>query len=366
VVGMRVHFVNENIGGHATMHAHIRSALAADPDVTATFFDVPPRGGVERAVGARIPGLGRLDLDFQTTRAQLARSAIARRHLSALDVKPDALHLYTHNVALLSSGHMRRTPSVVSLDATNRQNAYRIPGRSPTRFTPVSLASVVPFERRVYESARRVVVHSNWAADSVLSYGVDTGKVEVIPFGITVPPVIPRERDGDRPRIVFVGTSMARKGGWRLVELWQRALAESSRLTLVTMERVEPRPGLEVVNDVRPGDGRIETVLAGSDIFAFPGEIDSFGYAILEAMAAGLPVVAARQGAVGELVDDGVTGLLVPPGDDEAFAAALRELVDEPQRAAELGAAGRARVLERFDARTTTASLIDVIRDAAG
>ena len=57
---MRIHFVNENIGGHATMHAHIRSALAADPDVTATFFDVPPRGGVERAVGARIPGLGRL------------------------------------------------------------------------------------------------------------------------------------------------------------------------------------------------------------------------------------------------------------------------------------------------------------------
>ena len=365
MVGMRIHFVNENIGGHATMHAHIRSALAADPDVTATFFDVPPRGGVERAVGARIPGLGRLDLDFQTTRAQLARSAIARRHLSALDVKPDALHLYTHNVALLSSGHMRRTPSVVSLDATNRQNAYRIPGRSPTRFTPVSLASVVPFERRVYESARRVVVHSNWAADSVLSYGVDAGKVEVIPFGITVPPVIPRERDGDGPRIVFVGTSMARKGGWRLVELWQRALAESSRLTLVTMERVEPRPGLEVVNDVRPGDGRIETVLAGSDIFAFPGEIDSFGYAILEAMAASLPVVAPGQAAVPELVDDGVTGLVVPPGDDDALGAALERLVADRGMREEMGAAGRRRALARFDAQTTTDALVEILRDVA-
>jgi glycosyltransferase involved in cell wall biosynthesis len=158
---------------------------------------------------------------------------------------------------------------------------------------------------------------------------------------------------------------MRRKGGWRLVEIWTRRLMESSRLTLVTMEHVEPAPGLEVRNDVRPGDGRISDVLAASDIFAFPGEIDSYGYAILEAMAAGLPVVASRQGAVPELVEDGVTGLIVPPHDDDAFARALQSLVAEPARARALGAAGRARLLERFDARATTRDLIEVIRDAA-
>jgi alpha-maltose-1-phosphate synthase len=362
---MRVHFVNENIGGHATMHAHIRAALAGENGVEATFFDVPPRHGLERLAGAAIPVLARLDADAQPTRAQLARSAVVRRHLSGLQAPPDAFHLYTHNVALLSVGHMRRTPSVVSLDATNRQNAFRIPGRKPTRLTPLTLATIEPFERRVYDAARRIVAHSRWAADSVLSYGVAAAKVEVIPFGIAVPPPRPRTRDGGPPRIVFVGSSMARKGGWRLVEMWKRRLAEFTRLTLVTMERVEPAPGLEVRNDVRPGDGRIADVLAASDIFAFPGEIDSFGYAILEAMAAGLPVVAVGQGAVPELVDDGVTGLVVPQHDDDAFANALQRLVDEPELGAELGTGGRARVLERFDAGKTTAELIDVITDAA-
>jgi glycosyltransferase involved in cell wall biosynthesis len=122
---------------------------------------------------------------------------------------------------------------------------------------------------------------------------------------------------------------------------------------------------LEVRNDVRPGDGRIEEIFASADIFAFPSEIDSFGYAILEAMAAQLPVVAVQQGAVPELVEDGVTGDLVPSGDDEAFAAALRRQVEDPQRRRELGLAGRRRVLERFDARLTTVRLLEVIRDAA-
>jgi glycosyltransferase involved in cell wall biosynthesis len=229
----------------------------------------------------------------------------------------------------------------------------------------LALAPAVPLERRVYDAARQIVAHSRWAADSVVSYGVDAAKVDVIPFGITVPPPRPRTRDGGPPRIVFVGSSMARKGGWRLVDIWKDRLAGSSRLTLVTMERVEPAPRMDVRNDVRPGDGRIADVLAASDIFAFPGEIDSFGYAILEAMAAGLPVVAAGQGAVPELVDDGVTGLVVPAHDDDAFASALQRLIDEPERGEELGRAGRDRLLERFDARKTTAALVELIRDAA-
>jgi starch synthase len=362
---MRVHFVNENIGGHATMHAHVRAALAEDESVAASFFDVPPRHGLERLAGARIPGLAQLDADFQPLRAQLSRSAVVRRHLSGLNEPPDALHLYTHNAALLSIDYMRRVPSVVSLDATSRQNAYRIPGRRPTRFTPLGVAGIVPLERRVYKTARRIATHSKWAADSVVSYGIDPAKIEVIPFGITVPEPKPRTRDDETPAIVFVGRSMARKGGWRLVDIWKQRLAESSRLTLVTMEDVAPAPGLEVLNDLRPGDGQIEEVLGRVDIFAFPSEMDPYGFAILEAMAAGLPVVAARQAAVPELVEDGVTGLLVPPHDDEALGNALKRLIDDPALGEELGSAGRARLLERFDARKTTAALVELLRDAA-
>jgi len=362
---MHVHFVNENIGGHATMHAHIRSALAGDgSSISASFFDVPPRHGLERLAGARIPGLARLDADFQPIRAQLARSLVVRRHLSGLREAPDALHLYTHNAALLSIGHMRRVPSLVSLDATNRQNSLNIPGREPTAFTPATVAASVPFEQRVYSAARRVVAHSRWCADSVLTYGVSPAKVEIVPFGITAPPEVPARPERERPRIVFVGTSMERKGGWRLLELWRRSLAGTADLTLVTLEEVPPAEGLEVRNDVRPGDGKIEAILAEADIFAMPSSIDSFGYAALEAMAASLPVVAVANAALPELVADGETGILVPPHDDEAFAVALMDLARDRDERRELGDAGRRRFMERFDARKTTAALIELIRDA--
>ncbi len=69
---------------------------------------------------------------------------------------------------------------------------------------------------------------------------------------------------------------------------------------------------------------------------------------ILEAMAAGLPVVASAVGGVPELVVDGETGLLVPPGDERALAAALARIVGDASLRTRLGAAGRARAEERF------------------
>jgi alpha-maltose-1-phosphate synthase len=362
---LHAHFVNENIGGHATMHSHLRQALSAVPELEATFFDVPARSFLERLAAVPIPGLGHLDLDLHPLRGQLASSAAVRRHLRRLQIAPDVLHIYTHNAALLSESHMRRIPTVVSLDATNRQNAYRLPQRMPTRFTRASVALVGLLERRIYLAARRVVTHSRWAADSVLSYGVPADRIDVIPFGIMIPSLLPRADRDDRPlRIVFVGTSMERKGGWRLLRIWRCWLAGHADLTLVTPVPVPSEPGLEVRNDVSVGDGKLEQILAESDIFAFPGNIDAFGYAILEAMAAELPVIAVRQAAVPELVEDGVTGTLVPLADDEAFANALLELIADPAAREEMGRAGRKRVLERFDARVTTAQLIEVLRAA--
>ena len=74
-------------------------------------------------------------------------------------------------------------------------------------------------------------------------------------------------------------------------------------------------------------------------------------FSILEAMAAGLPVVATDVGGVRELVADGETGLLVPAGDPARLAEALRSLLADPALRRRLGAAGHARARERFDLR---------------
>lgn len=363
---MRVHFVNENVGGHATMHLALRAALEAHPDVDSSWFDVPPAAGARRLLGARVPGLDRLDADLQALRIQTSASTVVRRHLD--DAPPhDVLHVYTHNVALMSVGHLRRRPSVVSLDATNAQNAYRLPQRRPTRVTPLALRPTMALERRVYRAATAVVAQSAWAARSLVEdYDVDEAKIHVIPFGITVsPPPRPRREETDLPVITFVGRSMDRKGGWRLLELWRRHLRERSRLVLVTLEQVPPEAGLTVRNDIRPGDGRLSDVLAETDVFAFPTELDTFGYAAIEAMAAGCAVVASDTAALPEVVADGETGLLVPVGDDTALRAALDQLLGDPTQRRRMGAAGRARVESRFSAAVTTTALLDVLHGAA-
>ena len=362
---MRVHFINENVGGHATMHANVRRALVRHPDIEATFWDVPKDVLAARVVSASWPGLARLDLDLHLVRARLAQSALVRRHLGRLTDRPDVLHLYTQNTGWLSTGMMQRVPTVASIDATNRQNAYRLPQRRPTRFTPLTVALGHPWERRVFEASRAIVAHSRWAADAVAGYGISFRKIHVVPFGIDVGAEITRASDGGLPRILFVGTSMERKGGWRLLDIWRRRLRGTSRLVLVTPERVPHTDDVEVHGDVRPGDGKLEMILAAADVYVMPSEIDAFGYAILEAMAAALPVVAPGQAAVPELVDDGVTGLVVPPGDDDALGAALERLVADRGMREEMGAAGRRRALARFDAQTTTDALVEILRDVA-
>jgi len=92
-----------------------------------------------------------------------------------------------------------------------------------------------------------------------------------------------------------------------------------------------------------------ERYLATMDVFALPSRAEAMPLVIPEAMAAGLPVVASRVGGIPELIVDGKTGLLVEPGDVAGLAARLRHLLADPQRAGELGRAGRALARAEYD-----------------
>lgn len=99
----------------------------------------------------------------------------------------------------------------------------------------------------------------------------------------------------------------------------------------------------------------VGSLLDAADIYVQSSLVEAFPIAILEAAAAGLPVVSTAVGGVPEAVEDGVTGLLVPPADPAALTRAIGSLVDCPERCELLGHAGRARVSACF----TTAQMLD-------
>lgn len=94
--------------------------------------------------------------------------------------------------------------------------------------------------------------------------------------------------------------------------------------------------------------GDVPAILAAGDIFVLPSRWEGLPYTIIEAMMAGLPVVATRVGGVPELVDDGFTGLLVPSGDIKALSKAFQRLLDDPELQKFMGEAGRKKALKEF------------------
>jgi glycosyltransferase involved in cell wall biosynthesis len=110
----------------------------------------------------------------------------------------------------------------------------------------------------------------------------------------------------------------------------------------------------------------IPDLLAAADIFVMTSRHEGFGRAAAEAMAAGKPCVLTDEGAFPELVEHGEHGLLCPPEDAAAFAAAVDSLMADRGRRASMGEAGRRRAIERYDARQQARRVLEVYRSLMG
>lgn len=202
----------------------------------------------------------------------------------------------------------------------------------------------------ILRDARFVRTISSYNQDALRDLGVAS---TVIRCGVTpgdASPWLasgPRPPGGGTPVILAVGRDVPKKGLDTLVAA-ARILDRTATVRLVS--DMPATPGV-VTLGLLPRDG-VARELAGATVFALPcrrapdGDQDGIPVAILEAMAAGLPVVTTAVSGLPEIVDDAV-GWVVPPDDPEALAEALRAALDDPAEAARRGAAGRARLAER-------------------
>lgn len=202
----------------------------------------------------------------------------------------------------------------------------------------------IELEREIYHRATRVFTFSSNIERSLIEdYGVEPAKIRCAYAGSNLPrrPRASARVPGGKT-ILFVGMEWERKGGPLLVAAFRRVLQEHPDAKLVI---VGCAPAVSVPNCEIHGLLPIEEVAVHfqrANIFCMPTRCEPFGIVIVEAMLAGLPVVATRLGALPDLVQNGVNGFLIESGDERGLAVALNTLLADLKMCAAFGARGAA------------------------
>ena len=217
------------------------------------------------------------------------------------------------------------------------------------------------------------------AAELRRDYGA--AAVEVIPNGVPPAPARPAHLAARSPQlppvVLYSGRLRSRKAVAVLVAAWPRVLAAVPNARLVVVGDGEQGARVAAAVQARGLTAHVELLgtlprpaamarLFAADVFCLPSTYEGLPLAILEAMAAGLPVVATAVAGNPEAVEDGVTGVLVPPESATALADALVALLGDPERRRRMGEAGRARVSERFAIAQVAERHLALVRRLAG
>jgi hypothetical protein len=245
---------------------------------------------------------------------------------------------------------MKRTPCILSVDATIGQFTALEYGGPRDRHSERQRRLIARLERRALRGAAAILAWTEWNADALREeYALDETRIETFHPGIDADwwAVAARHRGTTEGplRVLFVGNDVERKGLPTLVEAVE-SLAGETVLDVVSGDPVEATESGRVHRGIVGGSEELRRRYAEADVLALPSRADAVPWAVLEGMAAGLPVVATEVGAISEML--GGSGELVPAGDVAALAAALVGLRD-PERRQRLGELAEARVRERFD-----------------
>ncbi|BDI33775.1 glycoside hydrolase [Capsulimonas corticalis] len=228
-----------------------------------------------------------------------------------------------------------------------------------------------PEDRRVMRATRwasmlcdRVIAHSQATRAHLMAAGVASAKIACIPCGLEPPARTPTRAEA-RVKLGVCDEAFVVSAAARLVP--EKGL--DTLLEAVCDLRALAPPPLLLIAGAGPDDIRLRAMgarllgdrvrflghvadlsemYAASDVFALPSLMEGFGLVYLEAAQHGVPSIGTNVGAIPEVIQDGVTGALVPVGDAKALASSIRALACDPQRRQALGQAARRRVVSEF------------------
>lgn len=285
---------------------------------------------------------------------------IASRHLET--GRYDFFHSWSGDcLETLRVAKKKRIPSLIEIPTWHRgsQRSAAFAKATAAKEVKKSWKSRLLLERErfleEYDLATLVVVLSEKAAESFRAANFPDEKMFYLPRGVDVdrfkPTAEPDERK--RPpvfRAIFSGALIERKGIHHLLEAWHRLNLRDAELWLLGSVHEEAkshlhrfwRDNIRVLGFKRDP----ENYLNQASVYVFPSRLEGSAKTIYEAAASGLPMITTRE--AGDVVRDGMEGIIVQPGDVDGIAAAIEHLYRHPEIAASMSAAARQRVVEHF------------------
>ncbi|NLG27895.1 MAG: glycosyltransferase, partial [Chloroflexi bacterium] len=234
---------------------------------------------------------------------------------------------------------------------------------------------------QLFEVCQALVVNTQSIADRLVALGAPAAKIHKAPCGVETSAFTPTRPDRNGPVFVAVGRFVEKKAPYLTLLAFQRVHRAIPDARLVV---AGAGPLLEVCVRLAhyysledavsfPGlcsPAQVARLMSGARAFvqhsitALDGDSESLGVVFLEAGASGLPVIATRHDGIPEVVLEGETGLLVDEGDVDGMARAMIRLAEDPELAARMGAAGRARIEAEFSMDRSIANLWKIIENA--
>jgi len=267
-----------------------------------------------------------------------------RRHDGSFD-------LIVQSQTIFAPGHLEaRRPFVVYTD-----NIMSLTERFYPAWASLSAAESrhwQELEARICRAAAYVLAWSDYLRDALIAdYGCEPSRVLRVGAGANI--VLPslESRRWDSATAIFVGTNFTIKGGRVLLDAWPRVRERLPRARLIVVGPQRPPTGVDLTGVDWRGHVASRAELASlyetASVFVMPSLYEAWGHVFLEAMGCGLPCIGTTRCAMPEIIMDGQTGLLVPPGEVEPLADALVRLLDDPPLAEAWGRRAHASVISQ-------------------
>jgi glycosyltransferase involved in cell wall biosynthesis len=260
---------------------------------------------------------------------------------------PKEEYCFSFQMQSLFDASIPGLPHFVYTDHTHLENQHYTANGRDTLYSPGWIA----LERSIYQNATLNFVRSSNVRRSMIDeYNCPADKVRLVYAGSNAAITSKKTEnvDYETPHILFIGFDWKRKGGADLVEAFKlvRETCPNAQLTIVGAKPDVQIPNCEVIGPGNPED--LNRYYQRASVFCMPTYREPFGIVFIEAMAAYLPIVATRVGAIPDFVEDGRNGWLIEPGDVRGIADALINLLNDPATARRFGERSHAIIQERY------------------